>query len=183
MAFQSRSKVTYARTGKRGRTGMHGNHWRGPRPGKPINERFDRFVVRTDERECWLWRGSMRPNGYGRLNIGRRRAVSAHRVAWELQHGPVPAGQCVLHRCDVRACVNPAHLFLGTKADNNRDCVAKARNTRGSMQGTAKLTEALIPSIRDALRRGRSCASVARELGVSGDTIARVKNGMTWRHV
>jgi hypothetical protein len=71
---------------------------------------------------CWLWEGYVR-SGYGRL-----RGKSVHRLAWEEVNGPIPAGLSICHRCDVRLCCNPEHLFLGTNADNNRDMSAKGRN-------------------------------------------------------
>lgn len=71
---------------------------------------------------CWLWEGYVR-SGYGRL-----RQKSVHRLAWEDANGPIPNGMSVLHRCDVRLCCNPDHLFVGTNADNNRDMSSKGRN-------------------------------------------------------
>jgi hypothetical protein len=76
---------------------------------------------------CWLWTASLRPNGYGMFGIAAGSVQSAHRVAWELVNGPIPDGLHVLHRCDVRACVNPSHLFLGTRFDNMQDMIAKGR--------------------------------------------------------
>jgi hypothetical protein len=76
---------------------------------------------------CWIWRGYRNAFGYGRVWFRYRRAYP-HRVAWELQHGPIPEGLSVLHRCDNPACVRPSHLRLGTQADNIRDCVAKGRH-------------------------------------------------------
>ena len=77
---------------------------------------------------CWEWRGKRLPRGYGRLSNGRRCEVYAHRYAWERVNGPVPEGLLVLHTCDNPGCVNPAHLFVGTFGDNNRDTVAKGRH-------------------------------------------------------
>jgi hypothetical protein len=76
---------------------------------------------------CWLWKGSPAAGGYGRAGIGSRKTALAHRVAYEIVKGDVPDGMCVLHHCDVRLCVNPAHLFVGTRGDNARDMAAKGR--------------------------------------------------------
>jgi hypothetical protein len=81
---------------------------------------------------CWIFTGDNGRYGHGRLKIGGRR-IGAHRYSWELLHGPVPNGLCVLHNCpggDNAACVNPAHLWLGTRGDNNRDTALKKQNYR-----------------------------------------------------
>jgi hypothetical protein len=75
---------------------------------------------------CWAWRG-YRWLGYGRVNVGKMPRL-AHRVAFELFHGPIPDGLCVCHRCDNPQCCNPGHLFLGTLTDNNRDMTEKGRH-------------------------------------------------------
>lgn len=84
---------------------------------------------------CWLWRAGRYPRGYGMVNLGRdmrgkQFTTYAHRVAYVLARGPIEAGQVVMHACDVTACVNPAHLVLGTQGDNNRDCFAKGRQPK-----------------------------------------------------
>jgi hypothetical protein len=78
---------------------------------------------------CWLWTGAWTPSrGYGLVRGEGGRRTVAHRRSWELHCGPIPAGMKVLHKCDVRLCVNPDHLFLGTLGDNNRDAYDKGRN-------------------------------------------------------
>ena len=102
---------------------------KGPRP-VPIEERFNKYVRRTDG--CWLWIGSKNPHGYGVFwaNPIERRLVVAPRVAWQIWRGPIPGGLCVCHRCDAPACVNPEHLFLATQGENMRDCYRKERKRR-----------------------------------------------------
>lgn len=79
--------------------------------------------------KCWLFCGkSVGSSGYGQLRIGHSRDITVHRLSYIAANGHIPEGLCVLHRCDVRLCVNPAHLFLGTKSDNSRDMVAKGRH-------------------------------------------------------
>jgi len=90
-----------------------------------MEERFWAKVDRTDD--CWLWTACRTTHGYGQFRPERSRGAQAHRVAWELTNGPIPAGMLVLHRCDNPPCVNPAHLFLGTQSDNMRDMYAKGR--------------------------------------------------------
>lgn len=98
-------------------------------------ERFLRKVIRVDS-GCWLWIGATRPNGYGNVNINGR-TTGAHRASWALHHGSIPDGMQVLHRCDVRNCVNPAHLFLGSQRDNMQDMITKGRAGHYEKSGDA----------------------------------------------
>lgn len=95
----------------------------------PLAERFFTYADCTGD--CWLWRGSVKNSGYGMAYIGMQdgRAIyrTAHRTAYELAHGPIPAGMLVLHACDTKLCVRPEHLRLGTQSENMRDMAAKGR--------------------------------------------------------
>ena len=96
--------------------------------GQTVFERFEQFVERVPESGCWLWVGRVDPDrGYGQFYLDGR-IVRAHRAAWNIYRGPITNGLHALHRCDVRCCVNPAHLFLGTPSDNMRDCLEKGRH-------------------------------------------------------
>ena len=87
--------------------------------------RFWRHVDKSGN--CWIWTASRYPNGYGVFGISRKSLMSAHRYSWTLANGEIPPGICVLHRCDVRTCVRPDHLFLGTQQDNLADMTEKGR--------------------------------------------------------
>ncbi len=136
---------------------------------------------------CWLWDGSVQANGYGRINTGAR-TIGAHRAAWTAWFGPVPAGLDVCHRCDVRCCVNPDHLFVGSRAVNLADMRAKGRHAnpprlRGAANRSAKLTSAQVFEIKRALAAGQTCAALARAYGVSVSSISLIRRGEHWAHV
>lgn len=150
----------------------------------PAAERFWPKVNKTDT--CWLWIANTNKKGYGRFvadNLGH--LVAAHRWSWEQARGPIPDGLCVLHRCDVPACVNPAHLFLGTHADNTADMLAKCRGRnggrRGEQIGNAKLTRLQVDDIRSRLETGQySHRGIAALFRVGKSTIGRISRREQW---
>jgi hypothetical protein len=132
---------------------------------------------------CRLWIGSMAGgNGYGRLRWQDRPIQRAHRLAWEAAYGSVPEGMSVLHKCDVRRCVNPKHLFLGTNGDNNTDRSQKGRNAIvvGAQRYNAKLTDEVVRAIKSSQE---TQLALAHRHGVSASVISRIKSGKIWKHV
>jgi hypothetical protein len=118
-------------------------------------------------------------NGYGSIRH-HGRSMYAHRIAWELAHGPIPKGLFVCHTCDNRACVNVLHLFLGSCADNLRDMVVKGRSNRGEQVNTARLTPHDVLQIRAG---AEPAPLLAARYGVTKETIYNVRKNVTWRHL
>ena len=150
---------------------------------KPHLIHIKRFWTRVDSsggpEACWLWTGYVSENGYGVFSVNGR-GYKAHRVSYLIEHGRIENDRLVLHRCDVRACVNPAHLFLGTPKDNSQDAVRKGRNTKlyGEQNGKTKLTRAAVLAIRRICKRGGVYQkTVAKQFGVSEATVSYVVNG------
>ncbi len=141
---------------------------------------FWKRVVKTET--CWLWTG--RPNRYGygrRTHLGR--SQTAHRISWLFAFGPPPDDKLVLHTCDVRLCVNPAHLFLGTHNDNSDDKIRKQRHAYGSKNTMSKLTEADVLEMRLRYAAGASQSELAEAFGVRANNVSMVVNGRRWKHV
>lgn len=163
---------------------------------KSLTDRFWAKVDRRGQDDCWLWAASRR-KGYGTMWVNGQMA-KAHRLSWELHNGPIPEGDgyhgtCVLHRCDVRSCVNPAHLFLGTNADNIADCVNKGRQSRGDKHGAAfrgekngraKLTEKKVLRIRVLYAQGGMTQErLGKLFHVGRATIGYIVQRETWTHI
>lgn len=135
---------------------------------------------------CWEWAGRIRADGYGRL-IAEGRGVLAHRWFYEKHVGPIPAGMVVCHRCDNPPCVNPAHLFVGTQADNVADMHAKGRArfglVRGATVGTSKLSESDVRELRSMYASGIRRALIAERFGVSTCTVWQIGTRQRWAHI
>jgi len=134
---------------------------------------------------CWMWIDAIRPDGYGEIHVDRR-TVLAHRVSYELHNGEIKDGMCVCHSCDNPACVNPAHLFIGTHNDNMQDMIKKGRNNqaKGESAGHAKLTEANVIQIRACKHElGTTNKELARLYDVSEECIRQIHRRETWTHI
>ena len=144
----------------------------------------ERMWARTDTsggaNACWEWQGYRHPTrGYGQIGIGTRAAGigETHRVAWEVTHGPIPDGMFVCHKCDNPPCVNPAHLFLGTNADNVADMVAKGRGAKGFRLPHTKLSDEQVREIRELWNaRVASQAAIAARFGISQGHVSGIVN-------
>lgn len=150
---------------------------------------LDRSVPVT-ETGCWLWLGAEKGNGYGNVRRGRKN-LTAHRMAYMQAIGPVPPGVDVCHRCDTRLCINPDHLFLGSRTENMRDAKRKGRLAQGAEHslricgekaGASKLTVAQVSAIRRA-ESALPLKEIAAIAGVSTDNVRRIIRHDTWKEI
>jgi hypothetical protein len=153
--------------------------------------RFWRYVRKADG--CWLWAGRIK-NGRGSAGYGEvycsvaKKYVSVHRYSYLLAHGHLPEGLHICHHCDVRNCVNPAHLYAGTAADTMRDRSVRGRGfTPASRSGAENHKSLLTPERVRLIRRihamGVSQVALATLCGVHRTTIRGVITGRVWAHV
>lgn len=153
----------------------------------------DRFWPRVDKQgpvpehrpelgPCWLWTGPVnRVLGYGITTINYVKHY-AHRLAWEVQKGPIPPDTLVCHHCDNRLCVNADHLFLGTIADNINDMHAKGRNVKGEAAPWSKLSAKDVGEIRKLYAAGGiTHKQLAERFGVTRPNITKILNNSRWR--
>lgn len=137
-----------------------------------------------DSNGCWLFTGYIDELGYGIISRNHI-ACKAHRISWEVNVGIIPEGLNVLHKCDVRRCINPKHLFLGTQLDNIKDMILKGRKAsiRGVLHPSCKLDEAAIVEIRKLLSEGMMQRRIAEKFGVTEQHIYRIKTKRVWAHL
>ncbi len=155
-----------------------------------VKDRLLSHVYVNEQSGSWEWTGSKR-SGYGRMIVGSRtdgtrRSESAHRISYEIFHGEIGDGLEVCHKCDNPSCVNPNHLFLGTRQDNVNDRQKKGRNINfvGEEQPRAKLTRKAVKDARwERAFRGTSIQRLADRYGVSKKTMQNATNGATWKCV
>lgn len=133
--------------------------------------------------ECWEWtRGKNK--GYGTIRTDDARMRNAHVVAWEIHTGQaLPIGMIIRHTCDNPPCTNPAHLLLGTHADNVADKVARNRQDKGEKHGMSKLTEGQVREIRARCAAGEWQKNVGHDYGIKQANVSSIIRGKTWGHV
>ena len=142
------------------------------------------------ENGCWEWQAHLNKGGYGTQVVGSRvdgtrKSTLAHRLFYKLAYGKYNENLCVLHTCDNPKCVNPAHLFLGTRADNHADMLRKGRRVdlRGEARPNAKLSEKDVKHIKTMLKNGIYQKNIAELYNVNQTLISAIKTGKVWNHL
>ena len=145
----------------------------------------DRLSAKTTKSgDCLLWTGRCSKDGYGLFSV-KGRSVLTHRAAYMAHTGIDPGELCVCHTCDRPACVNPAHLFLGTQSDNMADMKRKGRGreSKGENNIRAKLTAAQVLEIRSQFSAGMDSRVIAAHHGIYRSSVYKIAKRETWRHV
>lgn len=163
------------------------------RNSKQLSDRFWGKVILDAPDKCWEWIACKNTYGYGKIDAGGKhgKCLIASRVSWQLHYGSIPEGICVCHKCDNRGCVNPHHLFLGTKGDNLRDMFAKGRqpipyDRRGVKNPRTKLTPQQVDRIRREYsprvngRKDTGYNHLARKFKVDSKTIWLIVHYINW---
>lgn len=160
-----------------------------------FQERFERHFIPEPNSGCWLWTAFIAENGYGHFCDADGENRGAHCVSWEIYRGQIPDGLHVLHTRDVRCCVNPSHLFVGTPFDNMQDAARKGRTCsgdefwsrkspekvcRGEKNTQHKLSEVQVSEI---IVSPLGCRKLADRYGVSRQQIRRIVLNKAWPHV
>jgi len=148
--------------------------------GKTVSQRFcEKVDFVSHPGGCHIWTGSVDRKNYGKLYVDGN-LVGAHRVAYQLTHGwSLTSRECVCHQCDNPRCVNPAHLFLGTHAENMADMGRKGKKA-GMRHHMAKLSDGDVRAIRASTDRG---VDLAERYGVSTATISVIRSRKVWKHI
>jgi hypothetical protein len=150
-------------------------------------KRFCTKVKFGEPDDCWEWQAGLSQHGYGKYKYKKENGIfsdiNAQRYAWKLVFYDLITEQEVCHKCDNRKCINPNHLFIGTKKDNNRDRDNKNRTARGEGGGNSKLTDNKVLFIKECLFNGEKYADIAKKVGISKSNIGKINNFQLWAHV
>ena len=149
------------------------------RTGKTIADRLAFYSEQpADPDACVIYRGLLNGRGYGRVSW-KGKMLLAHREAWKIKNGDIPAGMKICHTCDVKPCINDRHLFPGTSKQNSEDMTRKGRQAKGERINAAKITADQAKAIR---RDPRLYREISADYGIGISTISWIKTGKGWRH-
>lgn len=168
----------------------------------PLRDRLEKYIERIPMAGCWLWVGAIKKSStriadkhdYGTVSPGgafpdEHRCIPAHRASWLVHRSPIPEGMHVLHRCDVKLCVNPDHLFLGTHQENMADAARKGRMNHpgkahhGEENPGAKLNETAVKAMRQLRAAGWQYYDLSVAFGVSYKQAYFICSGRNWKNV
>lgn len=150
---------------------------------QPLDVRFNASIDKSpNEKGCWIWTASKLKAGYGKIR-NHYKHLLAHRVSYQINNGEIPPGMFVCHSCDNPSCVNPAHLFLGSRADNEADKVAKGRQIKGESHHKSKLNDSEVLEIRKRIKDGETCRGIAKIYNVDFTLISLIGRGKIWKHL
>lgn len=143
-----------------------------------------RFWAKVSKGEgCWIWTGGTASSGHGKFAVSQARRIGAHSYSLELALGyPAPPGTECCHRCDNPPCVNPAHLYFGTRLQNVRDAWERGRVQVGEDRPSAKLREVQVVQLREEYARGSDVDELAAAYGIAVSTIRGIVLGIKWKH-
>ena len=150
----------------------------------PIERMKQKYIV-NPVTNCWEWQANRYYNGYGHINVDKK-TLFVHRYSYEYYFGSFDKSLCVLHKCDNRKCINPDHLFLGTRDENMKDMVSKNRQAKGIDNGTNKLSEIDVIEIKKTLSEKiykGLITQLSKKYKVSRAVIYDIKNGKSWSHI
>lgn len=148
-----------------------------------LRKSLERNVIKKSDNECWGWK-IQEERGYGQAKFMGKH-ISASKASYIVYKGEIPEGMFVCHSCDVRECINPLHLWLGTPKDNQQDMIKKGRNrnSKGSDHGQSKLTEEQVIDIRKRLLNGESGISITKLFNISSVLVSMIKKNKRWKHI
>lgn len=153
---------------------------------KYVSRFWSRVSICADH-ECWEWQRGKTRDGYGVFHFGEK-SIRTHRFSYQLHNGEIREHDCVCHSCDNPSCVNPKHLWIGTRADNNADKEAKGRavyaeQKKGELNPSATLTTSEVVAIKVMARCGLPQARIAKTIGISNASVCMIVSGKRWGHL